>query len=267
MLSLERMRRWAEMTWTDIDELVGEDPVAVLPAGSVEQHGPHLPLGTDYFIPVALADRAVQGVPESVASRLVSLPPLTYTHAPHSNPWPGTANLDGITLTRVARDLVGELGRQGIRRLAILNGHMESGAFLWEGARLGRCEGGWVTLINWWDLVPDALVEDLFGDAWAGWEMEHAALVETALMMALRPDLVREGRTPGEASPLVHPYRSLPPEAQTLPRSGSFAPADGASKEIGERIAREICHGLAATLVCVAESVPPSSGTPGNARR
>ena len=267
MFFLERMKRWAEMTWTDIESLVAEDPVAVLPTGSVEQHGPHLPLGTDYFIPLALGDRALRGIPESVGCRLVSLPPLTYTHAPHSNPWPGTANLDGTTLTRVARDLIGELGRQGVRRIAILNGHMESQAFLWEGARLGRRGGSWVTLINWWDLVPGALVEDLFGDAWVGWELEHAALVETALMMALRPELVREERTPREDSPLVRPYRSLPPEAPTLPRSGSFAPTAGASAEIGERIVGAICDELIDALVSIAESPAPSSPTAKSDRR
>ncbi len=230
---MSRMKRWEEMSWPEIEEFLGENHFAILPAGSVEQHGPHLPLGTDYYIPMGLADRLAGLLEEEARNRMAMLPPLTYTYAPHSNPWPGTMNLDGDTLIRVAADLVAELERQGVARILILNGHMQSEPFIWEGARIGRGETAALRLVNWWDLVPADMPRDLFGKAWVGPNIEHAALIETSVMMALHPDLVREDLLPAELSPRKTPYQSLPPEPGTLPETGSFAPTEAASAEAG----------------------------------
>lgn len=67
------MKRWLTMKWTDLQGHVGEK-VAVLPIGSVEQHGPHLPLGTNSLIPVGLADRLAASAP-NLANRLIMMPP------------------------------------------------------------------------------------------------------------------------------------------------------------------------------------------------
>ena len=121
------------MTWKDIEAERGE-MIALIVSGSVEQHGPHLPTGTDLYIAMGIADR-IASLPEAgdIAARLVLLPPIFHTYAKESDGWRGTLNLDGNTLTLVARDIIKGLFRQGIKRAVLLNGHLESYSFLLEG--------------------------------------------------------------------------------------------------------------------------------------
>ncbi len=242
------MKRWLTMKWTELQGHVDEK-VAVLPIGSVEQHGPHLPLGTDSLIPVGLADRLAASAP-NLADRLIMMPPVYHTYAKHSDFWPGTLNLDGDTLISFVRDVCQNTFRQGITRVMALNGHMESVQFILEGARkaLEVYPEARFFLINWWDLVPDDLIDDLFGDRWPGWEMEHAALTESSLMMALYPDLVLQSDLPSDRPPEHLPFTVLPEPPSVRPRSGSYADSRGASAEIGERLVAEITAGILRAL-------------------
>ncbi|MDR7611164.1 MAG: creatininase family protein [Armatimonadota bacterium] len=245
------MRRWEHLTWPEIADARARGVVAVIPAGAVEQHGPHLPVGTDVLIPVGLADRlADAGVEEELGFPFVMLPPLSHTYARHSNWWPGTLNLDGETLLGYTRALLDDLFRQGVTRALILNGHLESVPFIMEGVELacGRVPTARVLLVNWWELVSDALIRDLFGDAWPGWEAEHAALTETSLMLAFYPELVRRERITDDRAPRTLPYRVFPQPEMVRPPSGVYANAAGASAEIGERLAAHIVTGLTGAL-------------------
>lgn len=131
-----------------------------------------------------------------------------------------------------------------------LNGHMESVQFILEGARKaleGYSEARFF-LINWWDLVSDDLIEEVFGDRWPGWEMEHAALTESSLMMALYPDLVLQSELPRGGPPEYFPFTVLPEPPSVRPGSGSYADSHGASAEIGEHLVTEITAGILRAL-------------------
>lgn len=244
---MTRMARWEHLTWQEIDERRRRGVVAMLPVGSVEQHGPHLPLATDVHIPVGLADRlasALEG--DDLGGRLVMLPPFYHTYAKHSNWWPGTLNLDGEVLVGYTRALLWDLFRQDVRRVLMLNGHMESIQFLMEGIEIAvqRYPDALVVLVNWWELVTDDLISEVFGDAWPGWEAEHAALTETSLMLAFYPDLVRRERIVDDRAPRTLPYRVFPQPGEVRPPSGVYASAAAASAPIGERLAGQIVERL-----------------------
>lgn len=234
------------MTWKEIEAERGE-MIALIVSGSVEQHGPHLPTGTDLYIAMGMADR-IASLPGAgdVAGRLVMLPPLFHTYAKESDGWRGTLNFDGNTLTLVVRDIIKGLFRQGIKKVVLLNGHLESYSFILEGIELaaeGRDDVR-VMSVNWWDFIGDELISELFADRWPGWVAEHAALTETSIMLALYPDLVRADLADAGVIPKPLPYKIFPQPQEVRPPSGMYAPAEGASAEIGERLVSEVVKGL-----------------------
>jgi creatinine amidohydrolase len=184
---------------------------------------------------------------QGLGNRLIMLPPFYYTYARHSNWWPGTLNLDGDTLIAHTRAVLTDLFRQGVTRVLMLNGHMESVQFLMEGVEVAveRHPHALVVLVNWWELVADELIRELFADAWPGWEAEHAALTETSLMLAFYPDLVRMDRVVDDRAPRTLPYRVFPQPPEVRPASGVYASAAAASAPIGERLAAHIVKRLA----------------------
>jgi creatinine amidohydrolase len=241
------------MTWPEIAEAAAGGAILIIPSGSIEQHGYHLPMGTDTLISEGIAGRLLDALPER---RIIMAPPLRYTIAKLNSAYPGTMNLNGATLIAFCRDIFAEFLRQGFGRIVILNGHMESVSFIMEGAELALEERGAATsgakgdpgepkivFVNWWEFVTAELIEAVFGRRWPGWEAEHAALTETSLMLHLRPDLVRPGKAAG--SPYQHlSYKILPWPEKTRPASGSYADPTGATGDIGRRLLAPILDGL-----------------------
>ena len=114
----------AEMPWPDYQKRVqgGEVPV-MIPLGSMEQHGHHMPMHVDVLLPTEFARRAAEQVGALVA------PPFTYGYKSHQksgggNFFPGTTSLDGSSLVNALKDVVKEFVRHGVRNLCIVNGHL-----------------------------------------------------------------------------------------------------------------------------------------------
>ena len=119
------------MTSPEVGECIGAGVPLVLPVGAIEQHGPHLPLGTDGFIPYELAKRVATG------RRVIVAPPMFY--GAYSRPrtgggrhFPGSVGLPGRALEAAVSSAVGDLLRQGFRSVAVLNGHFENSWTLLE---------------------------------------------------------------------------------------------------------------------------------------
>ncbi|MCL6621345.1 MAG: creatininase family protein [Syntrophobacterales bacterium] len=187
------MPHWADLTMPAWAEWRQKAPTVLLPVGSVEEHGPHLPLGTDAFHALELARRVAERRPVLVA------PPLYYGLCRSTSEHPGTLSLSSLTLRAVILDLGREFHRQGLRRLLILSGHAGGThmAMLTDAgeALLGEFPELRVAVVNILDLLREVLAArpELVatpGDA-------HAGEVETALMLACRPELV-QGRAPAE---------------------------------------------------------------------
>src|SRR4029450_7853709 len=116
---------------------VARDPVCLLPVGSVEQHGNHIPVGCDANSAAAVALRAAAGLETSERPVLV-LPTLWYGYSPHHMPFAGTITLRSETFLSVVQDVLDSLLGQGVRRAVILNGHGGNVSSLDVGAsRLG----------------------------------------------------------------------------------------------------------------------------------
>jgi creatinine amidohydrolase len=246
----------AEMTWPEIEAAAGAGAVALWSVGSTEQHGPHLPVSVDHLLPYELSLRVAQRV------HVVIPPPLPFGN--RSRPlsgggpgFPGTTSLRAETLIHVVRDVVGELARSGFARICVVNWHGENVNLLHEGIELAReaglLGGARVLLV---ERVFNAFADDelafLFADAqdgFPGWPAEHAAIMETSLVQALRPELVREDLIADDRSALRPFYDVYPTPASHVAPSGVLAEASKASREKGERLVGLIVERLTGALV------------------
>ena len=231
-------RQWVEMTTEDFQQSDMASAIAILPVAAIEQHGPHLPLGTDGFIPYHLAKRV------AATRRLVVAPPLFY--AAYSRPrtgggrhFPGSVGLPGRTLEDVVRTLADDWMRQGFRKLAVLNGHWENAWSLLEAVEQA-VEPYRAThtalLIHWWDQATAADVTGIFGDDFPGWEAEHASITETSMMEALAPELVRTDLKAEGGAKRVVTYDIFPPPEDILWPTGVGFSAVPASAELGAQL-------------------------------
>ena len=209
----------------------------ILPVGATEQHGHHLPLCTD----AALAEHLAL----EVAAQLDVLvaPPVTYGY--RSRPlsgggeaFPGTVSLSARTLMALVEEVLIGLAASGFRRLVILNWHYENSNFVYEAAWLARERGAsadpriMVIEAAFSELSP-GVMELLFGDEFPGWDVEHAGILETSLMLHLRPDLVCFDRAVDDQARRHPPYDVVPTPADFVPRSGTLWKATRASADKG----------------------------------
>jgi creatinine amidohydrolase len=178
-------RRLIDLRAPEIDEL-SADTVAVLPIGSLEQHGPHLPLSTDLVVAETLAQDAVTAFGESVD--LLLLPPLAYSKS-NEHAWSaGTMWLSATTLLAVIDDLARCLATTPARRLVFLNGHGGNSALLQVASRDVRLAHGLRTFVMHPSLPADHGGSSPPAELGMG---IHAGHEETSVLLHLRPELVR----------------------------------------------------------------------------
>src|SRR5512134_1651225 len=113
----------SEMTWTEVDEALKERPVALVPVGAIEAHGPHLPLSTDTVIATEMARRGAAKLKEHGVNSLI-LPPVYFTLAEFGAAFAGTLSLPAATATALMRDVAIAAARH-FRAVAFVNIHLE----------------------------------------------------------------------------------------------------------------------------------------------
>lgn len=118
------MTELAKCTWPEAAQLLGPRTVALLPVGSTEPHGPHLPLDTDVTIAQAQARRACELL-EQAGVRALLLPPLAYGLTNYTDGFAGRVTLKPGTLWALVEDVVESLEQQGVLRVVLVNGHLE----------------------------------------------------------------------------------------------------------------------------------------------
>ena len=102
-------------------------------------------------------------------------------------------------------------------------------------------------LISWWDNISDSIMPDIFDEyEFAGWDLEHAAITETSLMMFFAPELVDAENLPHEGLKSVNPYQTFPAAEGIIPASGSLYTARSSSREKGKLIAEDVVNNFLA---------------------
>jgi len=225
------------MTWEEVRDLDRSRTVAVLPLGAIEAHGPHLPLGTDGVIAEAMARAAAQRIATSGRGAVV-LPVWEYTAAPFGAGFAGTLSLSPGGVTALLLDLARELTRHGFAALAIANAHLDPSHLgaLDELVAYARSES--LLPVIWPNLTRKPWGSRLGDEFMTG--ACHAGRFESSIVMAARPELVRDelrqglAPNPASLSEAIRSRRRTFAEAGG-PRAYFGWPADATAAE-GERL-------------------------------
>ncbi len=176
-----------ELTCEEARTIAGE-ALALFPVGATEQHGPHLPVGTDAFTIEHIARAAAAQIASQLPVAVVPTMPFGSSH--HHLPFGGTMSLSTDTYYRVIYDLTESLIVSGFRRIFILNGHGGNHELVQLVARdLALKHPVNIGASSYWAVAWDALVE---AQAHVPGRLPgHAGALETSQMLELRPELVR----------------------------------------------------------------------------
>ena len=173
----------ADEAWPDLGTYFEDESLALVPLGSTEQHGPHLPEGTDHFIAEAFAREAAE------RTGFLCTPTITVGVSPHHRQFHGTMWVDAPVFRDYVESLTRNLAYHGIDRVIYVNAHGGNVEHLREVGRRLRDEG-LLYAIEWmWDHSIRDLVRDVFEH-----NGPHGGPKETALIQYLHPELVHEDR-------------------------------------------------------------------------
>ena len=213
--------------------------LVVVPVGATEQHGPHLPLGTDFLIVEQVARTAAEIARSDHTLDVLVAPTLPFGSSHHHLPFGGTVSLATERYYGALRDMAASLIRSGFRRIFILNGHGGNQELMQLVARdLALDHPVNLAAASYWDLGRDAVAgSGLLNAMLPG----HAGVFETSLILALRPELVSQ--------PLPHRGEAelarvaIPRTPFRVERAGFWEGIDGysdspdeASAELGQQL-------------------------------
>jgi len=171
----------ADQTWPDL-AATDAGPVAFVPLGSTEQHGPHLPLSTDHVIAENLARVAAE------RTGFLCTPTVNIGVSDHHRQFHGTLWTEPETLEEYVADVAASMADHGVRKTVVVNGHGGNAEAIERAARRLRAdEVAFLAPWNWWSNL-EGLERELFDQEGIG----HADAMETSMVYAVAADLVRE---------------------------------------------------------------------------
>jgi creatinine amidohydrolase len=236
----------SKMTWAEVDEAMKDRPVALIPVGAVEAHGPHLPLETDTVIATEMARRGATKLKESGVSSLI-LPPVYFTVADFGADFAGTLSLPPETATVLLRDVAVAAGKK-FRAVCYVNIHLEPRHL--ECLKKAVEEAGKQGVSVCYTDITKKRWAELLGDAYR--QGDHGGAFETSLMMAAAPDQVRE-RERISLPPMEGLLAAMKKGAKTFLEAGGedayFGDPTAASSEEGESLFEGLVEALSMTVM------------------
>lgn len=229
------MSLFQERTWSEARAALERGAVMILPVGSTEAHGPHLPLATDVIISEEMSTRAAAKLVTRGIEAYV-LPAIAYSVTDFSTDFAGTVSIKKETATALMRDICVSLYAQGARLIVIANSHLEPEHIESINAAIGEVHRDSGRIVAFPDKRRRRWAERLTEEFRRG--DCHAGSYETSLVMAARPDLVRE-RVRSKLEPVrISIADKIREGARTFTEAGGsqayFGDPRAASREEGE---------------------------------
>lgn len=229
------------LTWEETSQL-DREMIVVVPLGSVEQHSHHLPLGTDSILVEEIAQRLEKRIP----ARVLLTPTVWLGCSKHHMDFSGSLTAETATFLRVGEEVVESLAQHGFRKFILLNGHggnTSKIAVMVESLRYRPGPILKVVGVTYWHLIREE-IKSIRETPLGG--MGHSCELETSMMLACRPELVRRDRIEadgpshrsefeemdmfaGSSVAMAKPFREIT-------RHGGFGDPTSASSQKGEQI-------------------------------
>ena len=191
-----RTRQWSDLTTTDFASLDLNRTIAVLPLGATEQHGPHLPLSVDANLAHSMVQAATPHLPPDLP--VLFLPVQRVGYSPEHAAFAGTLSLKAETVIHLWTDIAESVLASGVRKLVLFNTHGGNTGLMDVVARDWRNRLGMLVYSTSWFNLP--LLEADGKDAMERFPAEeqrfgvHGGQIETSMMLALKPRLVRQSK-------------------------------------------------------------------------
>jgi creatinine amidohydrolase/Fe(II)-dependent formamide hydrolase-like protein len=227
---------WAELTWEQAEARLKTTDIAILPAGAIEQHGPHLPLDVDAFDADYLAKKVAEACSDP---KPLVLPLISYGVSYHHDDFAGTISITNETLSKMVYEIGISVAKQGIKKLLIINGHGDNSPTLNYAAQMINRDAKIFVAVDTGE-TSDVDLEDLSDTP----NDVHAGEIETSTTLALRPDLVQMDKAKGSILKFSSRYlnfsslRGVPWYAMTkkISETGVMGDPGKATKEKGEKM-------------------------------
>jgi creatinine amidohydrolase len=188
---------YGRLTWPEVARAVAEDRVPLVPIGTLEDHGPHLPIDTD----VTLVESICRGAASALPDETILLPPIVHGYSPHHMDFPGTVSISWDTFCRYCTDVATSLVSHGFKRVLLVNGHGSNQNLVEMAARLAMVTEPRSLVAACFYLAGEKsarLIEDVRESERGG--MAHACELETSLYLHLAPEAVDMSQAVDELS-------------------------------------------------------------------
>ena len=230
------MIEWGKHTWTEIKNNLERIKAVILPVGSTEQHGPHLPLTCDSIF----ATQMSLEVAKHFNGSILVLPPIYYGVSEHHMDFSGTITISNDTLISLVYEIARSVWQFGVKKFIIINGHGGNKNALSIAIRKIREEIGMdAVLINPYELINDVIAETIESRVWG-----HACEFETSVALIKMPELIRRDKIIDPKIKETISYTSIweknivitPWRTSDFTDTGSIGYPTKATKEKGEKL-------------------------------
>lgn len=236
----------SQLTWQDVSK-VSRDAVVLIPTGSLEQHGPHLPLFTDSILVTAVAE----AVEKQMVNQVLLTPTLWLGASGHHLAMNGTLSASFSTYMGAIRDVIHSLAPHGFIKFFILNGHggnTEPNGMVMRELK-AEFPSFWLGHSGYFAFATEVSAQVMTGPAK---EIRHACEAEVSLMLHVRPELVRKDKLRDDGLAPEPPIVGMIHTFDEMTEEGSLGYATHATAEKGKAIFDAAVQGVCANLATLA---------------